>query len=163
MQPIESYGKPGGLTTYFYLLVRPGVDIGIRTAEKSSRRRSPGRMRLEPALRADTREPGTTSKPRSLPMKNFLYLSLSVLCLAVSALIGFHIGNTTARAEAPTGVITGVIVWEDETYAILDNGDVYRNNVIPRAPAMYIGNYWGGERLRPQTSPSTETGGGKER
>ena len=33
--------------------------------------------------------------------KRFMYISIGVLCLMVSALIGFHIGSQSAIAQAP--------------------------------------------------------------
>ena len=86
-------------------------------------------------------------------MKKLFYLSLSILCLSVSALIGFHIGSTSVRAKTPAEAIASHVIWSDEAHVILENGDMYRNSVIPRGPAIFVGNFWGGERFRPDQSP----------
>jgi hypothetical protein len=95
-----------------------------------------------------------TWQPRSCSMKNLFYLSLSILCLSISALIGFHVGSTTVHATASKTAIASHVIWEDEVHVILENGDMYRNNVIPRGPAVSVGNFWGGERLRPDQPAS---------
>jgi hypothetical protein len=85
-------------------------------------------------------------------VKNFFYLSLAILCLSVSALIGFHIGSTSVRAKTPGHAIASHVFWKDEAHVMLENGDMYRNSVIPRGPAVYVGNFWGGERFAPEKS-----------
>jgi hypothetical protein len=55
-------------------------------------------------------------------MKRFMYLSISVLCLSVSALIGSHIGTRSAQAQAPgpiysdTGIVTHFAEWMLDQY-----------------------------------------------
>jgi hypothetical protein len=94
-------------------------------------------------------------------MKNVFYLSISLLCLSISALIGFYIGSTSVQANAPGSSVVGLAFWSDHAYVLLENGDVYRNNAVPRAPAIYIGNYWGNEKLAPgRPSGSTDDQGG---
>ncbi|UCG51135.1 MAG: hypothetical protein JSW58_13175 [Candidatus Latescibacterota bacterium] len=85
-------------------------------------------------------------------MKKVLYLSISIMCLSVSALIGFHIGSTSVRAKTPGSRVVGFAFWSDQAYVILENGDVYRNSAVPRTPAVYIGNYWGTDRSAPDGS-----------
>jgi len=87
-------------------------------------------------------------------MKHLFYLSLAILCLSISALIGFHIGGTSARATPSGQAIASHVIWNDEAHVILENGDMYRNSVIPRGPAVYVGNFWGGERFAPEKSTS---------
>jgi hypothetical protein len=59
-------------------------------------------------------------------MKRFMYFSIAVLCLMVSALIGFHIGSESAQAQAPRAAITpsspstGIIVGVDWAGYVLD-------------------------------------------
>jgi hypothetical protein len=90
-------------------------------------------------------------------MKKLFYFSLSILCLSVSALIGFHIGSTSVRATTPSTEIAGYVIWNEEAHVMLENGDMYRNNVIPRGPAVPVGNYWGGEQFRPdQPTPESD-------
>jgi hypothetical protein len=81
-------------------------------------------------------------------MKRFMFLSIGVLCLAVSALIGFHIGSQTA--EAQTSETTYMAVAEGTSFhviAIQPNGDVYRRAVVGSGwqtsdPPQFYGNYW---------------------
>ena len=43
-------------------------------------------------------------------MKRFMMFSVSVLCLAVAVLIGFHVGSQRVEAQAPAEVIATHIV-----------------------------------------------------
>ena len=84
-------------------------------------------------------------------MKRFLMFSVSVLCLAIAALIGFHIGSHQVEAQAPPEVQyfvtpTGEHLTVNIT-AILPNGDVYSRQIyhgnwydVIQSP----GNFWEG-------------------
>ena len=64
-------------------------------------------------------------------MKTVMYLSISILCLLLSALIGMHIGSQSAQAQAPEPisgyrvVLGGGSAWDSVHYVTLSNGDVY--------------------------------------
>ena len=81
-------------------------------------------------------------------MKRFLMFSISVLCLAVAVLIGFHISSN--KAEAQTEEIKYFFDRTSSyfTYiAITPTGDVYYHQLIDNhgmntAPS-YVGNFWG--------------------
>lgn len=95
-------------------------------------------------------------------MKRFVFLSIGVLCLMLSALIGFHIGSESAQAQAqPPQAIAGLAQWLGYMdFVMLDNGDLYWNNrgaqhVPYSAPATYLGNFWTGEMGPVPTSPNT--------
>ena len=86
-------------------------------------------------------------------MKRFMYFSVSVLCLAVAALIGFYIGSNRVEAQSSSPIV-GYSNWNaNQHYVILENGDVYSrmHNYIPGtgycwyedAP-IYYGNIWDG-------------------
>jgi hypothetical protein len=59
-------------------------------------------------------------------MKRFMFVSIGVLCLMVSALIGFYIGSESAQAQAPRTEITpsspstGIVVSLDWSGYVLD-------------------------------------------
>ena len=90
-------------------------------------------------------------------MKKLFYLSLSLLCLSLSALIGFHIGSTASHADTPGNQIAGFVIWSDEAHVILENGDMYRNSVIPRSRPILVGNYWSDGAPSPKDpSPSRD-------
>ena len=93
-------------------------------------------------------------------MKRFMYLSIGLLCLSVSALIGFHFGSRTAEAQAPDAV-TGYSMGVDGDfrvhYVMLSNGDVYANHnheslSHPKGlfaqSAEYRGNFWTGQTVQ---------------
>jgi hypothetical protein len=53
-----------------------------------------------------------------------MYLSIGLLCLSVSALIGFHLGHRTANAtnlSEPVGVVLAV----PSDYALTVNGEIW--------------------------------------
>jgi len=53
-------------------------------------------------------EDGIVPKLGDELMKRLMYLSISILCLSVSLLIGFHFGASTARADyEPGGIVIG--------------------------------------------------------
>ena len=87
-------------------------------------------------------------------MKRFLMFSVSVLCLALAALIGFYIGSHEVEAQVP-GQVIGYAANESESYhfVLLENGDIYLRrhggNYIDwlywmnEAP-VFLGNFWEG-------------------
>ncbi len=83
-------------------------------------------------------------------MKRFMYLSIGVLCLAMAALISFHIGSQRAEAQTEIGAQYYVEAGGGfNVFAILPNGDVYVNNTnttagFERHPSTYVGNFWEG-------------------
>lgn len=109
-------------------------------------------------------------------MKRVMYVSIAMLCISISALIGFHMG--AGDAEAQGGTVVGFASDASDGlathYVILSNGDVYRQRAFNQgalgssacdqaysypqycgAPD-YIGNFWGGQPV--PTSPSTMGG-----
>ena len=89
-------------------------------------------------------------------MKRFMYFSVSVLCLAFAALIGFYIGSHQVEAQVQDP-ISGYCVLSDGTYiyhfTMLSNGDtyirhstIYWNNPIEflHPEPKYYGNFWEG-------------------
>jgi hypothetical protein len=89
--------------------------------------------------------------------KRFMFVSIGVLCLMVSALIGFHLGGQSAQAQAyePIAayrtVATGPSQNDVQHFVIWANGDVFRNRtyhgagpVIFNDPANYVGNFYTG-------------------
>jgi len=90
-------------------------------------------------------------------MKNAFYLSLTLLCLSLTLLVGFHLGNRSAQAQG-MGSVVGI---ESATgnggnfWAITDTGDVY--HVDPCCPfnAWWIGNVLTGSGAATDTQPST--------
>lgn len=87
-------------------------------------------------------------------MKRFLMFSVSVLCLAFAALIGFYIGSHQVEAQVGQDTIGCTATHYANQYYIhtimLNNGDTYRrlyNNNTKQwysEPAVYIGNFWEG-------------------
>lgn len=93
-------------------------------------------------------------------MKRFMYASIGVLCLSLSALIGFHVGSQTAQAQV-RGPVQGFAHDGNEIgqYIYLDNGDVFfrrttpvdvggtnhpvYTNDWPDFQLHYVGNFWG--------------------
>jgi len=99
--------------------------------------------------------------------KRFMFLSVGILCLSLSALIGFHIGGRTARAQAP-GASLSYSNFGSAQFVMLDNGDVYWNfndgPLVPAGgnffasfttPAGYLGNFWTGETGPVPVSPES--------
>ena len=81
-------------------------------------------------------------------MKRVLMFSVSVLCLAVSLLIGFHVGSQQVEAQAPAGVQYFYQQYgnSDHYLAILPNGDVYHQSEASdqlQPNPTYFGNFWG--------------------
>lgn len=106
-------------------------------------------------------------------MKRFMQFSIGTLCLAISAMVGFHLASGSAQAQSPGMVIGFASGVESGThYVMLSNGDVYRQRTFNHgaagsspcdqayslntycAPPDYIGNFWSGGQPIP-TSPST--------
>ncbi len=82
-------------------------------------------------------------------MKKFFYLSAGLMCLAITLLVGFHIGSRSVQAQAP-GIVVGVAAGNTTSMGlILENGDVWVNQA-PGAPARFmnpavpLGNFWTG-------------------
>ena len=86
-------------------------------------------------------------------MKRFMLASIGLLCLSLAVLVGFHLGNHAAHAQAPRTVV-GTFV-EPFHYVMLENGDVYYRRTAKGtkpggtydseySPVSYIGNYWDG-------------------
>jgi hypothetical protein len=88
-------------------------------------------------------------------MKKLMYLSISILCLSISALIGFHVGSQSVQAQAPE-LITGYGVIRHvgdnlvDHFVMLSNGDVWKQDSVdddfgtPTRSPVYMGNFWGG-------------------
>jgi hypothetical protein len=85
-------------------------------------------------------------------MKKLMYLSISILCLSISALIGFHLGTGSVQAQntlAPGGYALGFN--PNSTYwyhfVMTETGDMYirhsqgTGSMEGLEPA-YLGNYW---------------------
>jgi len=93
-------------------------------------------------------------------MKRFMYLSVGVLCLSLSALIGFHMGNRSAQAQAPAPYV-GFFFEGGRAYVMDANGDVWKQVLgnygavettcggsapiltFCPDPPKHIGNIWG--------------------
>ena len=98
-------------------------------------------------------------------MKRFMYFSVSVLCLALAALVGFHIGNQPATAQVAPASVVGTFGTLYNHVVLLANGDVYYRDATDlgcevghmcyqnQSPATYVGNFWGGQPV--PTAPST--------
>jgi hypothetical protein len=97
-------------------------------------------------------------------MKRFMYLSIGVLCLSVSALIGFHAGARTAQAQA-SDFQAGFRIAQLGSqglyaYYATTAGDVYAREIPSSGghwdgggTAQYLGNFFGGQPV--PVSPST--------
>lgn len=98
--------------------------------------------------------------------RRFMFVSIGVFFLALSALIGFHIGSRTAVAQV--NPLLSFTAADDNTHYVIDAiGDVWVQEPaeIPGAscagnswlaycePARYIGNFFTGPPLA--TSPET--------
>ena len=57
-------------------------------------------------------------------MKRFMYASIGLLCLSLSALIGFHVGQRPAHATDATGQ-AGVILAITSDYALTITGEIW--------------------------------------
>ena len=53
-------------------------------------------------------------------MKRFMFLSIGVMCLAVSALVGFHVGNRTAQATAVMEPVGNIVAMYESTVLTAD-------------------------------------------
>lgn len=97
-------------------------------------------------------------------MKRFTQFSIGVLCLAIAALIGFHLSNHAVHAQSAPQIIGFSVLAENQMYAIDANGDVWRQALTnwvggcgPGATLcsspQYIGHFWGDQPI--STSPSS--------
>ena len=83
-------------------------------------------------------------------MKRFLMFSVSVLCLALTALIGFYIGSHEVEAQNPPAEFQYEIGGYNgqSHYLMLPNGDVYLRTGTTtfgnQSPASYVGNFFEG-------------------
>lgn len=87
-------------------------------------------------------------------MKKLMYLSIAILCLSISALIGFHIGSQAVQAQAPEPISGYRVVLDsgngDRYFVMLSNGDVYyrhgpySDHSWDADPPEYFGNFWQG-------------------
>jgi hypothetical protein len=89
-------------------------------------------------------------------MKKLMYLSISILCLSIAALIGFNIGSQAVQAQAPEPISAYKAIVSDSYeyhFVMLSNGDVYKRRDsfsathFPETPPMYMGNYWTGSSV----------------
>lgn len=53
-------------------------------------------------------------------MKRFMYASIGLLCLSLSALIGFHIGSRSASATVTTEPVGNIVAMYESTVLTLD-------------------------------------------
>lgn len=63
-------------------------------------------------------------------MKRFMYFSVSVLCMAIAAIIGFHIGSSTISAQTASDIQYHTVECGSGkclVHAITPSGDVYYN------------------------------------
>jgi len=58
-------------------------------------------------------------------MKRFLYASIATLCLSIAAVIGFHIGSQSVRAQSSKTTEGGLTVQGDQLYVCNLAGDVW--------------------------------------
>lgn len=85
-------------------------------------------------------------------MKRFMFFSIGVLCLMLSALIGFHIGGRQARAQGPGVVLVGS-GGDHPIWVMTETGDVYTSSPnlggvgdwFFERPADFVGNFWTGD------------------
>ena len=88
-------------------------------------------------------------------MKNLLFLSISMLCLAITALIGFHIGSRNAVAQSKQVIAYQVVRTDFDQkgavrhYIITASGDVYSRQGATEASMgwqmaepQYLGNFF---------------------
>ncbi len=74
-------------------------------------------------------------------MKRFMQLSIGVLCLSLSALIGFHLGGRNAVAETEKPMDCGIAVSGDQVYVTNQAGDVWVRSVDDAAyPTKFAGS-----------------------
>jgi len=88
-------------------------------------------------------------------MKRFMYLSIGVLCLSLSALIGFHVGSRTAQAQSVGGGFVDVVkgagayynaLRSDGAYFWYDSlNDTYYEYANNAPGDGYVGMNWVGE------------------
>ena len=83
-------------------------------------------------------------------MKRLMYLSVSILCLAIAALMVFYIGSHKVEAQAPADIQFSIEIYSDRYFihAFLPNGDVYYNyhdgGQLLLSESRYIGNMFSG-------------------
>jgi hypothetical protein len=101
-------------------------------------------------------------------MKRLLYLSASILMLAIA----FHFGYTTAKAQAPGNPVVGLAGQAGGPYlfAVTANGDVYQSygaygpwthasNIFSGGPTPTSQESWGQlkSRYTPKSAPTSQT------
>lgn len=81
-------------------------------------------------------------------MKRLMYLSISVFFLALTLMVGVHIGQQTATASPEHREIVGFAGVSSQLWVLTSNGDVYtRSNTLDNKegteyPAIRVGNFW---------------------
>jgi len=74
-------------------------------------------------------------------MKRFMQLSIGVLCLSLSALIGFHLGGRSATAETAAPTNFAIAVSGDQVYVTNQAGEVWARSVDdPNYPTKFNGS-----------------------
>lgn len=74
-------------------------------------------------------------------MKRFMQLTIGVLCLSLSALIGFHLGSRTAAAETAKLVDCGIAVNGDQVYVTNQAGEVWVRSIDDSSyPTKFTGS-----------------------
>jgi len=93
-------------------------------------------------------------------MKRFLMFSVSVLCLSVAVLIGFHVGSQRAEAQAGGEIVGYQSLLGSMTtlnHVLLSNGDLYYRTYSAYngtfGELKYCGNFFDGAAV--STTPST--------
>ena len=70
---------------------------------------------------------------RPASARDAMYLSISILCLSVSLLIGFHFGASTARAGYDgSGLVRGL----SGPYLLLEDGSTWQVQVLAGTPSF---------------------------
>ena len=72
-------------------------------------------------------------------MKRLMYLSISILCLSLSLLIGFHFGASTARADWDG---TGQILAQEGPWFLLADGTVTGLDTPGGVPTWHPDSRW---------------------
>jgi|GEM_PF-6311833 len=81
-------------------------------------------------------------------MKRFMYLSITLMCLSVTLLIGVHIGSQSAQAQSGAMIVGFTYDNNSGYYVIIDNGDIFYKDINVsswgQSSYVYKGNFWGG-------------------
>ncbi len=84
-------------------------------------------------------------------MKRFMYASIGMLCLSLAVLVGFHIGQHTAEAQASPDNIVGFSSDGGRHYVLLSDGTVWSNDAFGHGDtakstyltsSRHVGNFW---------------------